>query len=78
MRARSTGGCSQPLTAPDSDPGPAAPPPRQTIVFVTKRPGGYDVLLEALARQTSKEYELLCIDELAHRRSHKVRKACVC
>jgi len=43
-----------------------------SIVFVTKRPGGYDVLLEALARQTRKDYELICVDELADSRRSKV------
>lgn len=43
-----------------------------SIVFVTKRPGGYDVLLEALARQTSQDYELICVDELADSRGEQV------
>lgn len=48
-----------------------------SIIFVTKRPGGYDVLLEALARQTSKDYELICVDELADSRRSKVAKATI-
>ncbi len=27
------------------------------------RPGGYDVLFESLAQQTSKDFELICIDD---------------
>lgn len=46
--------------------------PTHSIIFVTKRPGGYDVLFEAFARQTSKDYELICVDELAPRRAHNV------
>jgi len=52
---------------------PAAAP-LHSIVFVTKRPGGYDVLLEALARQTVRNYELICVDELADHRAHSVRQ----
>ena len=36
-----------------------------SIVYMTMRPGGYDVLLHSLARQSSQEFELLCVDELA-------------
>ncbi len=45
-----------------------------SIVFVTKRPGGYDILLHALAKQTSKDYELICVDELAPHRKEKVEE----
>ena len=48
--------------------------PLHSIVFVTKRPGGYDVLLEALARQSSRNYELICVDELADHRAHAVKE----
>ena len=48
--------------------------PLHSIVFVTKRPGGYDVLLEGLARQTSRNYELICVDELADHRAHAVKE----
>ena len=48
--------------------------PLHSIVFVTKRPGGYDVLLEALARQTDRNYELICVDELADHRAHSVKQ----
>jgi len=45
-----------------------------SIVFVTKRPGGYDVLLEGLARQTVRNYELICVDELADHRAHAAKE----
>ncbi|KAF6005208.1 hypothetical protein F1559_002518 [Cyanidiococcus yangmingshanensis] len=54
----------------------AHPPPAISIVFVTKRPGGYDVLLNSLAQQTRNsplDYELICVDELAPFRSELVR-----
>eukprot|EP00960_Hanusia_phi_P019368 571734-Hanusia_phi.AAC.1 len=54
-------------------PPPSLTPPLLSIVFVTKRPGGYDILLNALARQTSKSYELICVDELAPFRAEKVK-----
>jgi len=44
-----------------------------SIAFTTLRPGGYDVLLESLARQTSKDFELICIDTLADKRAHLIR-----
>jgi hypothetical protein len=46
---------------------------RHSIAFTTLRPGGYDVLLESLARQTSKDFELICIDTLADKRAHLIR-----
>jgi hypothetical protein len=51
--------------SPRRGPGPE---PKLTVVFVTKRPGGYDVLLNSLKAQTSRDYELVCVDELAHKR----------
>eukprot|EP00741_Cyanophora_paradoxa_P003844 tig00000718_g3738.t1 len=39
--------------------------PILSIVFVTKRPGGYDVLFNSLAAQTSQDYEIVIVDELA-------------
>ena len=48
--------------------------PLHSIVFVTKRPGGYDVLLEALSRQTNRNYELICVDELADHRGRDVEE----
>jgi len=51
---------------------PPPPPPRLAIVFMTMRPGGYDVLLESLAQQTDARYELFCVDELTHERRSAV------
>jgi glycosyltransferase involved in cell wall biosynthesis len=48
--------------------------PLHSIVFVTKRPGGYDVIMESLARQTNRNYELICVDELADHRAHAVKE----
>jgi glycosyltransferase involved in cell wall biosynthesis len=45
-----------------------------TIVFVTKRPGGYDILLHSLSKQSNKNYELICVDELAPHRKGKVQE----
>lgn len=53
----------------------AGAPPGLTVVFVTKRPGGYDVLLNSLRAQTSRDYELVCVDELARERGDAVRAA---
>lgn len=50
----------------------APPPPLLAIVFMTTRPGGYDVLLSSLAAQTDKRYELFCVDELASARRSTV------
>jgi hypothetical protein len=49
-----------------------SPPPLLAIVFMTMRPGGYDVLLSSLAAQTDVRYELFCIDELASARRSTV------
>lgn len=48
------------------------PPPLLAIVFMTMRPGGYDVLLSSLAAQTDVRYELFCVDELASARRSAV------
>ena len=48
------------------------PPPLLAIVFMTMRPGGYDVLLSSLAAQTDTRYELFCVDELAAARRKTV------
>jgi glycosyltransferase involved in cell wall biosynthesis len=45
-----------------------------TIVYTTKRPGGYDVVLNALGQQTSRDFELVCVDELAPYREHQIRE----
>jgi hypothetical protein len=47
--------------------GAAPPVPLLAIIYMTKRPGGYDVLLSSLARQTDFRYELVCVDELLGR-----------
>jgi hypothetical protein len=48
-----------------------------SIVFLTNRPGGYDVLLNALAKQTANDYELICIDELDSHRAESVQAMAV-
>ena len=50
------------------------PPPLLAIVFMTMRPGGYDVLLSSLAAQTDTRYELFCVDELTAGRRSTVSK----
>jgi hypothetical protein len=62
------------LAAAQAQEGPARAAMLHSIVFVTKRPGGYDVLLEGLARQTDRNYELICVDELADHRAHAVKE----
>lgn len=37
--------------------------PTLSIIYITMRPGGYDVLFESLAQQTSTDFELICIDD---------------
>eukprot|EP00741_Cyanophora_paradoxa_P006512 tig00001021_g6303.t1 len=51
---------------------PSCMRPTVSIVFTTKRPGGIDILFHSLANQTSTDYELICIDELAQYRSTKM------
>eukprot|EP00301_Raphidiophrys_heterophryoidea_P012866 c1996_g1_i1.p1 GENE.c1996_g1_i1~~c1996_g1_i1.p1 ORF type:complete len:449 (-),score=73.67 c1996_g1_i1:109-1359(-) len=51
--------------------------PRLSIIYITKRPGGYDVLLNSLAQQNHDDplsfvYELICVDELAPYRAARV------
>eukprot|EP00301_Raphidiophrys_heterophryoidea_P027990 c9931_g1_i1.p1 GENE.c9931_g1_i1~~c9931_g1_i1.p1 ORF type:complete len:442 (-),score=105.22 c9931_g1_i1:40-1365(-) len=59
------------------------PAPRISIIFITKRPGGYDFLLHSLHAQKltgtqyedtphSQLYELICVDELAAYRSRRI------
>jgi hypothetical protein len=48
------------------------PPPLLAIVFMTMRPGGYDVLFSSLAAQTDVRYELFCVDELESARRSTV------
>ena len=52
-------------------------PPFVSVVYVTKRPGGYDMLLNSLAQQARRspaDYELICVDEAAPFRVEKVRE----
>lgn len=43
-----------------------------SIVYITKRPGGYDILFNSLNQQTQKNYELICVDELVDFRREKI------
>jgi len=43
-------------------------PPRISLVYLTYRPGGYDVLVDGLKGQTFTDYELICVDEMTERR----------
>jgi glycosyltransferase involved in cell wall biosynthesis len=38
--------------------------PKFSIVYLTYRTGGYDLLADGLANQTCQDYELICVDEL--------------
>ncbi len=37
--------------------------PKFSVIFLTYRPGSYDMLADSLAHQTCSDYELICIDE---------------
>jgi hypothetical protein len=37
--------------------------PKFSIIYLTYRPGGYDMLADGLAHQTCQDYELICVDE---------------
>lgn len=39
-----------------------------SLVYVTYRPGGYDILLDSVKNQTFRDFELIVVDELTHRR----------
>lgn len=39
--------------------------PKFSIVYLTYRPGGYDILADSLAHQTCQNYELICVDQRA-------------
>jgi len=47
--------------------------PGLSVVYVTKRPGGYDVLFNSMKQQTSQDYEIIIVDELAPYRSTRIR-----
>lgn len=38
--------------------------PKFSIIYLTYRPGGYDLLADGLANQTCQDYELICVDEI--------------
>lgn len=37
--------------------------PKFSVIYLTYRPGGYDMLADGLAHQTCQDYELICVDE---------------
>ena len=39
-----------------------------SVISLTYRPGGFDVLADGLQGQTYQDYELICVDEAVHRR----------
>ena len=45
--------------------------PKFSIVYLTYRPGGYDMLTDGLSHQICQDYELICIDE--RKDLHKTR-----
>jgi hypothetical protein len=57
-----------PLVAPDDS------SPLVTILYTTKHPGGYDVILKSLALQTDGRYELVAVDESAPLRALAVAR----
>ncbi|KAK4535827.1 hypothetical protein CDCA_CDCA06G1852 [Cyanidium caldarium] len=46
--------------------------PLVSIVYTTRRPGGYDILFNSLAIQTHRDYELIIIDEMHGYRASKI------
>jgi len=46
--------------------------PRVSVLVATKRPGGMDAVLHSLSKQTSKNFELVIVDEL-WQREHLIR-----
>lgn len=38
-----------------------------SVIYLTYRPGGYDVLVDGLRNQTYQNYELICVDEIMSR-----------
>jgi len=65
-------------------PVPRAPPPQPlqertrlpivSIVYTTKHPGSYDMLLTSLSLQSSTAYELICVDESAALRIGEIKQ----
>jgi len=66
------------------EPIPLAPPPQAlqartrlpivSIVYTTKHPGSYDLLLTSLSLQSSTAYELICVDESAALRIEEIKE----
>jgi hypothetical protein len=64
-------------------PVPLAPPPQAlqartrlpilSIIYTTKHPGSYDMLLTSLSLQSSASYELICVDESAALRIEEIK-----
>lgn len=44
-----------------------------SVVFLTYRPGGYDLLVDGLKNQTHQNYELICVDEVVERQDEVIR-----
>lgn len=42
--------------------------PKFSVVYLTYRPGSYDMLADSLLHQTCQDYELICIDEMVERK----------
>jgi hypothetical protein len=65
-------------------PVPRAPPPQAleartrlpilSIIYTTKHPGSYDMLLTSLSLQSSTSYELICVDEFAELRIEEIKE----
>ena len=43
-----------------------------SIIYVTKRPGGYDILFNCLREQTYQNYELIIVDDVLDERKEKL------
>lgn len=48
--------------------------PRISVLYVTNRPGGFDVLKHDLRRQTFEDFEVVVVDDLADERGAAVRE----
>lgn len=45
-----------------------------SFIYITYRPGGYDILADSLVNQTYKDYEVIIVDDFQPDRSEAVRK----
>ena len=45
-----------------------------SIVYITKRPGGYDILFNCLKQQEYQNYELIIVDDVLDERKEKILK----